>query len=127
MKKHIGTGLVLLLSIIILAGCDSNDKHFIIGKWKNNKGYTVTFKRDNTVIHTYKNYKKKYDYKIINPKNDNKIFIKETNSEAQFKWNFKITSPSTLEVEKIKGYDKNGGLVMESNSKGDKMIYQKVE
>lgn len=127
MRNLIKLGIPILLSVILLIGCENGDKHFIIGKWKTNDDLSYTFYSNNTVVCEHNKQKAKYSYKVINPKNDNKVVVKISNNYSQFKFYFGIIGPSKITIEQVKMYDTNGGLIAETKDKEKGAILHRVK
>lgn len=61
--KKILLGLLVIVSVFFLVGCDKKDSKSIVGSWEHKSGYTYTFKDDGTGNYSYGNTKMEFTYK----------------------------------------------------------------
>ncbi|ERS94581.1 hypothetical protein [Staphylococcus simulans] len=127
MKNLIKLGVTILLSFILLTGCENGDKQFITGKWETKDGLSYTFKSNNIVISEHNNQKGKYSYEVINPKNDNKVTVKITSDYGHFNFYFGIINSNKIIIEQVKMYDTDGGLISETEDKEKGAILHRIK
>lgn len=60
--KKVLLGLLVIVSVFFLVGCEKKNSKPLVGSWKHTSGYTYTFNEDGTGDYSYGNTKMEFTY-----------------------------------------------------------------